>query len=347
MKSFNRRLTVIIPGYNTREEWWRRCVESVRKACGPEDEIICVDDGSRVKPLFLAEIAQQDSRIRVIYNEINGGPTRVRNSGLEIAQGEYVAFIDSDDEINTETLNHCIDRLVATGSDVAFYGVKTVWPMDGLYKVDIPPDKYWGTLSPADIMIISRMTLFNYAANKVYSRLFLTKNEIYFEPRNLQQVDGRALVFGGEDCVFNLRCIMAGAKWCSLAECGYTYYRPRTSLLSTYKPANSLGTRMVTSVWQEYKTRTPGAKEILGDFGEIDEHALAKMEWKNMWMRGSPIGFRGKIRFLKEHRHIFGKHVCVFLLSQYIFWWARRYLYIRPIRRWHIRRMYPQAAETN
>ena len=92
-----KRLSVIVPGYNNPEKWWKRCAASVRDACGPNDEIICVDDGSVVKPECLHELAASDARIRVVSCETNGGPGHARNVGLGVAQGEYVSFVDGDD----------------------------------------------------------------------------------------------------------------------------------------------------------------------------------------------------------------------------------------------------------
>jgi len=47
------RLSVIIPGYNNPDAYWKRCLDSVIAACGPDDEIICVDDGSKTKPSYV------------------------------------------------------------------------------------------------------------------------------------------------------------------------------------------------------------------------------------------------------------------------------------------------------
>ena len=64
------RLTVIIPGYNTPEAWWRRCLDSVRGACGPNDEIICVDDGSSIDASFLNKfmISLKLSKIKLLHH---------------------------------------------------------------------------------------------------------------------------------------------------------------------------------------------------------------------------------------------------------------------------------------
>ena len=341
-RDFMKRLSVIILGYNNPEEWWRRSVTSAMAACGSEDEIICVDDGSSVKPECLGALAARDSRIRIVACAKNGGPGHARNVGLDVAKGEYVSFVDGDDELCGAGLQRCVERLVATRSDVCFYGVKTIWMTDGLCKTDVPEDRVWGRLRPADVKAISDMTLFNYVWNKVYSREFLRTEGIRFEPDREVVTDGRPRVFGGEDCVFNLRCVIAGAKWCSVAVCGYIYYRPRTTLLSSYQPWGRLGAQMVADVWREYKAVTPGAREELGDFGELSDSVLNGLEWRNIWMPGTPFTLGGRWKWLKEHPEVGG--VAAFI--KMMFWsFLRRHFYFRPIRRWHTKRLYPSAEK--
>ena len=93
------KISVIVPIYKV-ENYLNRCVESIRKQTYRNLEIILVDDGS---PDACGEMcdryAQEDSRIRVIHKE-NGGLSDARNAGIEVAAGEYIAFIDSDDWID-------------------------------------------------------------------------------------------------------------------------------------------------------------------------------------------------------------------------------------------------------
>ncbi len=77
------RLSVIVPGYNTPGNWWRRCIESVLRAIGSEDEIIVVDDGSDKKWLVDGSW-WLDKRVQVVCKE-NGGLSSARNVALEIA----------------------------------------------------------------------------------------------------------------------------------------------------------------------------------------------------------------------------------------------------------------------
>ncbi len=102
-------ISVIVPVYNV-EKYLDECVESIVNQTYNNLDIILVDDGSPDKcPEMCDQWAKRDERIRVIHKE-NGGLSSARNAGLERATGEYIIFVDSDDEISVD----CIERLSAT-----------------------------------------------------------------------------------------------------------------------------------------------------------------------------------------------------------------------------------------
>lgn len=100
----NELISVIVPVYNV-EKYSERCIESIINQTYKNLEIILVDDGSPdTCPMICDEYAKKDDRIVVIHKE-NGGLSDARNAGIEIAKGEYFAFIDSDDYISEEFLS--------------------------------------------------------------------------------------------------------------------------------------------------------------------------------------------------------------------------------------------------
>lgn len=105
-------ISVIIPVYNT-EAYLRRCISSVINQTYNALEIIIVDDGSSESTAKLCdELAKQDNRIKVVHKN-NGGLSSARNTGLNIASGSYISFIDSDDYISVdfyETLIKCSQK---------------------------------------------------------------------------------------------------------------------------------------------------------------------------------------------------------------------------------------------
>ena len=94
--------SIIVPVYNV-EKYIEKCLDSIINQTFQDIEIILVDDGSPDKsPRICDDYAQRDLRIKVIHKK-NGGLSDARNAGLEIACGEYVLFVDSDDYISYDT----------------------------------------------------------------------------------------------------------------------------------------------------------------------------------------------------------------------------------------------------
>ena len=94
-------ISVIVPVYKV-EEYLDRCVTSIVNQTYSNLEIILVDDGSPDKcPTMCDAWKEKDYRIKVIHKE-NGGLSDARNAGLDIAAGEYIAFVDSDDYVHPQ-----------------------------------------------------------------------------------------------------------------------------------------------------------------------------------------------------------------------------------------------------
>lgn len=100
-------VTVIIPIYKV-EQYLERCVDSVLSQTYPNLDIILVDDGSPDRCGEICDSYKNDRRVRVIHQE-NKGLSGARNAGLEIAKGEWVTFIDSDDFI----VNNYVESLLS------------------------------------------------------------------------------------------------------------------------------------------------------------------------------------------------------------------------------------------
>lgn len=104
-------LSVIIPAYNV-EEYLSRCIDSVINQSYQKLEIIIINDGSTDNSRSVCEeYAHADSRILLINKE-NGGQSSARNIGLEIAKGDYITFVDSDDYIDLDTYAVNMDFLI-------------------------------------------------------------------------------------------------------------------------------------------------------------------------------------------------------------------------------------------
>ena len=119
------KISVIIPVYNV-EKFLPRCLDSILNQTFEDFEIVCVDDGSSDKSLFiLIEYAKKDKRIKVIAQE-NQGCSIVRNKGVVKSVGEYVCFVDSDDAIHPQCLELAYLLAERNKADVVNYHYKDV-----------------------------------------------------------------------------------------------------------------------------------------------------------------------------------------------------------------------------
>lgn len=160
-------VSVIIPVYNV-EKYLHRCVDSVINQNYKNLEIILVDDGSPDNSSKICdEYKKIDNRIVVIHKN-NGGLASARNSGMRVAKGDYILFVDSDDWINENTVEELL--LIAIKNDVDFVRFTPVTASH--------PQKIDGT--PVDFGTENFMESGIYDKEKIrkdiFPRLFVTPN---------------------------------------------------------------------------------------------------------------------------------------------------------------------------
>ncbi|HAQ0795523.1 TPA: glycosyltransferase, partial [Enterococcus faecium] len=95
------RISIIVPVYNV-EKYLKKCVDSILGQTFTDFELLLIDDGSTDNSGSICdELAKTDNRIKVIHKE-NGGLSDARNIGIEVAKGDFIGFIDSDDYIDED-----------------------------------------------------------------------------------------------------------------------------------------------------------------------------------------------------------------------------------------------------
>lgn len=226
-------LSIIIPVYNV-EPYLERCMKSVLHQTLQDIEIILVDDGSPDNcPGLCDAYGEKDSRIRVIH-KANGGLGMARNSGLEVAVGKYVAFLDSDDFVDTDFYEQLICSAEEQQADMCIAGFT-----DEFFTKSVPyPNIYAGKVfqKPDTVDVVLRSMI---GADKkgeddmgmsvwksVYSRKLI-------ERTNLKFVSER--VYISEDIIFNI-CFLGKAEKVSVIDSvGYHYCHNENSLTTRYK----------------------------------------------------------------------------------------------------------------
>lgn len=118
-------VSVVVPVYNV-EKYIDRCIKSIINQSYSNIEILLIDDGSTDKSSVICDkYAKKDSRIIVVHKD-NEGLGLTRNCGIELAKGEYITFVDSDDYIEENTIFDAINVIRKDNSDVVMYGFNRV-----------------------------------------------------------------------------------------------------------------------------------------------------------------------------------------------------------------------------
>lgn len=144
-------VSVVVPIYNV-EKYLCECLESVINQTYDRLEIILVDDGSEDNcGRICDEYASRDHRIKVIH-KLNGGLSDARNAGLEIAQGEYVYFLDSDDYIQLDAIDHLVDHIEKEQADFVFFNTEVFSDEEGVPVEELRIKHLYKTMPGAEVL---------------------------------------------------------------------------------------------------------------------------------------------------------------------------------------------------
>jgi len=213
------KISVIIPVYNV-EKYIKQCLDSVVNQTLKDIEIICIDDGSTDDSLnILEKYANKDDRIVIIAND-HGGAGVARNTGLKIAKGNYVSFIDSDDWIEINTYEKLYNTTISKDADMIFFKMLNYNnENDEFYSTD-----YYDLTCLKELFTDSTYNYHDFKdkifyiavspCNKLYKRRFLENINVKFP---------EGLIF--EDNPFFFNCILNAKKVLLYDE--YLYFRRR------------------------------------------------------------------------------------------------------------------------
>lgn len=180
----NLKLSVIIPAYCA-EKTISRCIQSCLNQDYSSIEVIAINDGSKDNTLQLLK-AVKDERLFIIDKQ-NEGVGKARNAGLEVATGEYVIFLDADDEIPSNYIERLVSNIELNNSDIALCG----YVIDkGDKRTYVKPRKNL-TNEPLKDFLVDNIVSSPWA--KIYKRAIIKENNIFFSDDKIM-----------EDAYFNL-----------------------------------------------------------------------------------------------------------------------------------------------
>ena len=140
---YTKLISIIVPVYNA-EKYLNRCIKSILHQTYTNFELILVEDGSSDASGMLCDNwAKQDTRIKVIHKE-NAGASSARNCGLDIADGKYITFVDSDDWIEQDMFEYLYTIIEENGAQIASCGWRIVKDKDKKDVQPVPQTEIWG-----------------------------------------------------------------------------------------------------------------------------------------------------------------------------------------------------------
>jgi glycosyltransferase involved in cell wall biosynthesis len=220
------KVSVILPVYNV-ERYIKKCIQSVLDQSYSNFELLIIDDGTTDSSI---EIAKEfnDNRISIISKK-NEGVSVARNHGLKLAKGQYIYFLDSDDWIEPQLLEYCVDAIKKFRSNVIIFGYtvdrertngeliksENVMHKEAVFEKNKNNLKFYNTT----------LNLMGYVWNKFYKASFIKENKLQF--------DSEISLY--EDVIFNSKIFKIEDKIVFINDNLYHYIdRPSTSLIKKF-----------------------------------------------------------------------------------------------------------------
>ncbi len=194
------KVSIIIPVYNTPSNLLRGCLESAKNQTLKDIEIICIDDGSTdASGKILDEYSKADPRFVIVHQE-NSGCAVARNRGMDIAKGEYIQFLDSDDKIFQTMSEKCYSKAKEFDADIVRCGSNFCRLKDNVI---------WGEDQNVDCAY--SLVIWN----GIWKTKFLKDNNLRFDES----------AFSRTDTSFSIICNLCAKKVATISENLYNYQR--------------------------------------------------------------------------------------------------------------------------
>ena len=285
-------ISVIVPVYKV-EKVLHYCIVSILNQYFSDFELILIDYGSPDKSgLICDQYSKQDRRVKVIHND-NGGVSRARNCGIDVANGEYICFIDSDDYIDKNYLSSLMQaKNCNKDCENIWCGFQTVdgYKTDAaiLQKIIYTSNEKITLTSVKEIMTLHEKWLDSGPVCKLYNKEIIVKNNLYF-------LEDLSI---GEDLIFNFKYLSCtDGKIIVLNETLYNYMVVNDT---------SLGSKYYYNMFEIYKKINATMKYYLNKW-DCDETQFFKfynacffkyeVVLKNTLKRDNDVSYKEKIRF--------------------------------------------------
>lgn len=211
----NYKISIIVPIYNT-ELFLDKCIKSLITQSHNNLEIILINDGSTDQSLSICKkYANKDNRI-ILIDKKNGGVSSARNKGLEIATGDYIGFVDSDDYISSDMYEKLLFAIKENDADIAecgYFNVSADYKI--ISKYPLQKKEIIGNYE-CSYNYLNKYNTTNFNVNKIYKKFIF--EDIRYPDYNYS-----------EDYVVNAKAFYKCNKKITINDCCYYYVRNESS----------------------------------------------------------------------------------------------------------------------
>ena len=224
------KVSIVMPVYNV-ENYIERAIQSVLNQTYENIELIIVNDQTKDNSMDIVhKYAISDKRIKVVNKEKNEGLGFARNTGMDLAIGKYIYFIDSDDYIESNTIEKCVTEIEKNNSDIVIFGYSEDYEENNLVtnrNVFMYDDEIMTNVEFKNRFVeLFTRTIIHSTCNKFYDVEVLRKNNIRFRRVSMC-----------EDTFFNLELVNKLENITIISDVFYHYMKRNVeTLIVKYNP---------------------------------------------------------------------------------------------------------------
>ena len=313
-------VSVIIPIYNS-EKLREKCIQSIVEQTYKNLEIICINDGSTDNSEnIIKKYMSNDKRIQLI-NQKNFGVSHSRNVGINLANGQYIMFVDSDDYIEKDYIEIMITSLLKSNSQIIISGNTKVTNnlkiKQSIYNKSL--NTVFDITYPKELDNMFKTYEFNSACMQLISTEIIKNNNIKFE-KNIKY---------GEDMLFAFICYTYSKRTSYIMNYGYNYISNPDSVMNNYSIESLnkyyLDNITTSEIMSKYITSKESSKlyyKTLDIFAEISYKLRISTDYKNYMHYISKARKEYDVYFKLYNTFKYGKirqRIALFLLKHRLF----------------------------
>ena len=261
-------ISVIVPIYNV-EKYLRQCIDSIMEQSCLPFEVVLVDDGSTDSSSLICDEYSKESNIVKVIHKKNKGFSEARNTGIQLAQGDWLYFVDADDCIGKDTIESFLQILDQCNGELDFIHGRMSYFYSGSDEV-IPDGIYlkneWTKGNPPKDVFVKSYEFFStlrMGVRGLYKKNFLVLNELWFDP-----------YFDGiEDAQWSIRLFSRASKMASNENPCYFYRKARKDSISNSWSIDRYKKLLEFNAWKLQFLHIGGFD---GQFAEIVSRSAAR-----------------------------------------------------------------------